>query len=98
MTKETQRQNWMRCSSLMPDEDGKKNDSSANEPSLHRPDLSLSEIHKCPHQGTAAGAGEKSARKIKSAYAVSDALMHSSDDEKSSDNGNRNVDQESPAP
>src|SRR4030095_8762873 len=98
MTKEPQRQNWVRCSSLVPDEDGEQNDSSANERSLHQPDLSLPQIHKCPHQRTAAGAGEKRAGKIESADAVPDALVHSGDDEKSSDNGNRDVDKESPPP
>ena len=58
MMKESQRQNRMRRSSLMPDKDGKQNDSGANERGLHQSDLSLTEIDKCPHQATAAGAGQ----------------------------------------
>src|SRR5438445_8485980 len=98
MMKESQRQNGMRRSSLMPDKDGKQNDSGANERGLHQPDLSLTEIHKRPHQATAAGAGEKRTGKIESTDAMPDALVHSSDDEESSDNCNRHVYQESPAP
>src|SRR5436189_2921232 len=98
MMKESQRQNRMRRSSLMPDKDGKQNDSGANERGLHWPDLSLTEIDKRPHQATAAGAGEKRTGKIESADTLSDALVHSGDDEETSYNGNGHVDQESPAP
>ena len=98
MMKESQRQNGMRRSSLMPDKDGKQNDSGANERGLHQSDLSLTEIDKRPHQATAAGAGEKRTGKIESADAMSDALAHSGDHEETSHNGNRHVDQESPAP
>src|SRR6476659_9462915 len=98
MMKESQRQNRMRRLSLMPDKDAKQNDSSANERGLRQPDLSLTEIDKCPHQATAAGAGEKRTGKIESADAMSDALVHSGDHEEPSHNGNRYVDQESPAP
>ena len=82
----------------MPDKDAKQNDSGANERGLHQPDLSFTEIDKCPHQTAAAGAGEKRTCKIESADAVSDALAHSGDHEETSHNGNRDVDQESPAP
>ena len=82
----------------MPDKGGKQNDSGANERGLHQSDLSLTEIDKCPHQATAAGAGEKRTGKIESADAMSDALAHSDDHEEPSHNGNRHVDQESPAP
>src|SRR3954454_11825635 len=98
MMKEGQRQNGMRCSSLMPDKDGKQNDSGANERGLHWSDLSLTEIHKRPHQATAAGAGEKRTGKNESADAMPNALAHSGDHEEPSHNGNRDVDQESPAP
>src|SRR5438045_6189064 len=98
MMKEIQRQNGMRRSSLMPHKGGKQNDSGANEPGLHQSDLSLTEIDKRPHQATAAGAGEKRTGKIESADAMSDALAHSGDDEETGDDGNRDVDQESPAP
>src|SRR5258707_13935022 len=98
MMKESQRQNGMGRSSLMPDEDGKQNDSGANERSLHQSDLSLTEIDKRPHQATAAGAGEKRTGIIESADAMSGALPHSGDHEEASHNGNRDVDQESPAP
>ena len=98
MTKEIQRQNRMGRSSLMPDEDGEQNDSGANERGLHQSNLSLTEIDKRPHQATAAGAGEKGTGKIESADAMSDALAHSGDDEEPSHDGNRHVDQESPAP
>src|SRR5207248_3653801 len=98
MMKESQRQNRMGRSSLMPDKGGKQNDSGANKRGLHQSDLSLAEIDKRPHQTTAAGAGEKRAGIIESAYAVSDALVHSGDDEETSHNGNWDVDQESPAP
>src|SRR6516162_1165761 len=98
MMKKTQRQNRMGCSSLMPDEDGKQNDSGAHEGSLHQPDLSLTEIHKCPHQATATGAGEKGTGKIESAYAMPNAFVHSGDDEERSHNCNWHVYQESPAP
>src|SRR5438552_19149458 len=98
MMKESQRQNRMGRSSLMPDKGGKQNDSGANERSLHRSNLSLTEIDKRPHQATATGAGEKRTGKIESADAVSDALMHSGDHEETSHHGNREVDQESPAP
>ena len=91
MMKESQRQNGMRCSSLMPDKGGKPNDSGANERSLHQSDLSLTEIDKRPHQATASGAGEKRARKIESADAMSDALAHSGDNEETSYNGNRDM-------
>ena len=98
MMKETQWQNRMGRSSFMPHEDGEQNDSSAHQGSLHRPDLSFTEIHKCPHQATATCAGEKSAGKIESAGAIPDALVHSGDDEESSHNCNRHVYHESPAP
>src|SRR5437588_4825827 len=98
MLKENQWQNGMRRSSFMPHKGGKQNDSGANEPGLHQSDLSLTEIDKRPHQATAAGAGEKRTGKIESADAMSDALTHSGDHEQPSDNGNREVDQESPAP
>src|SRR5205809_1565191 len=98
MMKVSQRQNRMRRSSLMPDKDGKQNDSGANERGLHQSDLSLTEIDKRPHQTTAAGAGEKRTDKIKSADAMSDALAHPGDDEETCHNGNRQVDQESTAP
>src|SRR5436190_19349238 len=98
MMKESQRQNRMRRSSLMPDKGGKQNDSGPNERTLHQSDLSLTEIDKCPHQATAAGAGEKRAGKIESADAMSDALTHSGDHEETSHNGNRDVDQEGPPP
>ena len=96
--KESQRQNRMRCSSLVPDKDGEQNDPGANERGLHYSDLSLTEIDKRPHQATAAGAGEKRTGKIESADAMSGALVHSGDHEETSHNGNRHVDQESPAP
>src|ERR1700736_1290813 len=98
MMKESQRQNAMRRSALMPDKDGKQNDSGGNERGLRQSDLFLTEIDKRPHQATAAGAGEKRTGKIESADAISDALMHSGDYEETSHNGNRHVDQESPAP
>src|SRR5436190_7682946 len=98
MMKESQRQNRMRRSSLMPDKDGKQNDSGANERGLHQSDLSLTEIHKRPHQATAAGASEKRTGKIESTDAMPNALVHSGDDEETSHNGNRHIDQESPAP
>src|SRR5438046_9088521 len=98
MMKESQRQNRMRRSSLMPDKDGKQNDPGANESGLHQSNLSLTEIHKGPHQATAAGAGEKRPGRIESADAMSDALAHSGDHEETSHNGNWDVDQESPAP
>src|SRR4029077_19885584 len=98
MMKESQRHNGMRRSSLMPDKGGKQNDSGANERSLHQSDLSLTEINKRPHKATAAGAGEKRTGKIESTDAMSDALAHSGDHEDPSHNGNRDVDQESPAP
>ena len=82
----------------MPDKSGKQNDSGAHERGLHQSDLSLTEIDKRPHQATAAGAGEKSAGKIESANVMSGALVHSGDHEEASHNGNRHVDQESPAP
>ena len=82
----------------MPDKDAKQNDTGADERGLHQSDLSFTEIDKCPHQTAAAGAGEKGTGKIESAYAVSDALMHSSDDKEASHNGNRHIDQESPTP
>src|SRR5436190_24138568 len=96
--KESQRQNGMRRSSLVPHKRSKQNDSGPNERGLHQSDLSLTEIDKCPHQATAAGAGEKRTGKIESADAMSGALAHSGDHEEPSDNGNRHVDQESPAP
>src|SRR5262245_25563436 len=98
MMKKTQRQNGMRRSSLMPDKDSKQNDTGANERGLHQSDLSLTEIDKCPHQTAAAGAGQKRTGKIESSHTVSDALVHSGDYEEASQNGNRHVDQESPAP
>src|ERR1700756_4543425 len=88
----------MRRSSLMPDKDGKQNDSGANERGLHQSNLFLTEIDKRPHQATAAGASEKRTGKIESADALSDALVHSGDDEERSHNGDWHVDQESPAP
>src|SRR5437762_13210226 len=98
MMKESQRQNRMRRSSLMPDKDGKQNHSGANKRGLHQSNLSLTEIDKRPHQASASGAGEKRTGKIESADAMSDALVHSGDHEETSDDGNRDVDQESPAP
>src|SRR5438034_9270837 len=98
MMKERQWQNGMRRSSLMPDKGGKQNDSGANERGLHQSDLSLTEIDERPHQATAAGTGEERTGKIESADAMSDALMHSGDYEETCHNGNRHVDQESPAP
>src|SRR3954447_4885664 len=98
MMKETQWQNWMRCSPLMPHEKREQNDSGADECGLRQPDFSLTEIDKRPHQATAAGAGEKRTGKIESADAMSDALAHSGDYEEPSHDGNRHVDQESPAP
>src|SRR5215813_10999493 len=98
MMKESQREDGMRRSSLVPDKDAKQNDSGGNKCGLHQSYLSFTEIDKCPHQTAAAGAGEKRTGKIESADAMSDALMHSGDHEEPSDNGNRHVDQESPAP
>src|SRR4051812_22508576 len=98
MMKETQRQNRMRCSPLMPHEKGEQNDSGGNERGLHQPDFSFAEIDKRPHQATAAGTGEKRPGKIESTGGLPNALAHSDDDEETSDNGNRHVDQESPAP
>src|SRR2546429_9889455 len=98
MMKESQRQNRMRRSSLMPDKDAKQNDSGANERSLHQSDWSLTEIDKRPHQATAAGAGEKRTGIIESADAMSDALAHSGDHEEPSYDGDWHVDEESPAP
>src|SRR5205814_996332 len=98
MMKESQRQNGMRRSSLVPDKNGKQNNSGANERGLHQSNLSFTEIDKCAHQATAAGAGEKRTGIIESADAVSDAFTHSSDHEEPSHNGNRDVDQERPAP
>src|SRR3954447_14009983 len=98
MMEKTQRQNRMGRSSLMPDEDGEQNDSSANQRSLHQPDLSLTEIHKRPHQTTAAGAGEKGTGKIESAGALPNAFVHSGDDKESRHDCNRHVYQKSPAP
>src|SRR5262249_61411159 len=96
--KESQRQDWMRRSSLMPDKDAKQTDSGGNKRGLHGPDLSFAQIDESPHQATAAGAGQKGTGKIESADAMSDALVHSGDYEERSDNRNRHVDQESPAP
>src|SRR5580765_4059865 len=98
MMKESQRQDRMRRSSLVPDKDGEQNDPGGNERSLHQSDLSITKIDKRPHQTTAAGAGEKRTGKIEAADALSDALAHSGDHEETSHNGNRHVDQESPAP
>src|SRR5215211_270904 len=98
MMKESQRQNGMRRSSFVPDKGGKENDPGANKRCLHQSDLSFTEIDKRPHQATAAGAGEKRAGIIESADAMSDALAHSGDHEQTSHDGNRHVDQESPAP
>src|SRR3954469_389949 len=98
MMKERQRQNRMGRASLVPHEKREQNNSGANERRLRQPDLSLTEIDERPHQTTASGAGEKRARKIESADAMSDALAHSGDHEESSYNSNRHVDQESPAP
>src|SRR5215831_21181893 len=98
MMKKSQRQNGMRRPSLMPDKDAKQNDSGADERGFHQSDLSLTEIDKCPHQTAAASAGEKRTGKIESADTMSFALVHSGDHEEPGDNGNRHVDQESPAP
>src|SRR5207302_2215175 len=98
MVKESQRQNGMRRSSLMPHKGGKQNDSGANKRSLYQSDLSLTEIDKRPHQATAACAGKKRAGKIESTDAMPNALVHSGDDEEPSHDGNRHGDQESPAP
>src|SRR4051794_11382332 len=98
MMKEGQRQNRMRRTSLVPHEQREQNNSGANERRLRQPDLSLTEIDERPHQTTASRAGEKRPRKIESADAMSDTLAHSGDHEESSHNGNRHVDQESPAP
>src|SRR5438128_336119 len=98
MMKETQRQNRMRCSALMPHENGEQNDSGGDECGLRRPDVSLTKIDKRPHQATTAGAGEKGTGKIELSYALPDALAHSGDYEESRHNSNRHVDQESPAP
>src|SRR5215472_13252641 len=98
MMKKIQRQNRMGRPSLMPDEDGEQNNSGSNENGLHQPNLSLTEIHKRPHQTTAPRAGKKGAGKIESAGAMADALVHSGDDEESSHNCNRHIYQESPAP
>src|SRR5262245_32868446 len=96
--KEIQRQNRMRRSSLMPDENGEQNDSTGNERGLYQSDLSFTEIDESTHQTAAAGAGEKGTGKIESANAMPDALMHSGDDEDCSHNRNRHVDKKSPAP
>src|ERR1700720_2172979 len=98
MTKKIQRQNRMRRSSLMPDEDGEQRDSGSDESGLHQPDLSFTEIDKRPHQATAAGAGKKSAGEIESAGDMADALVHSGDHEEGSRNRNRHIYQKSPAP
>src|SRR3954451_2853390 len=98
MMKETQRQNGMRRSSLMPDEDGEQNHPGADEGGLHQPDLSFTEIHKRPHQATAAGAGEKGTGKIESTGALPNAFVHSGDDKESRHDCNRHVYQKSPAP
>src|SRR5438034_10700569 len=98
MMKESQRQNGMRRSSLMPDKDGKQNDPVANERGLHQSDLSLTEIHKAAHQATAAGGGKKRPGKIESADAMSDALAHSHDHEETGHDGNRHADQAGPPP
>src|SRR5437588_11460441 len=98
MLKENQWQNGMRRSSFMPDKGGKQHDSGANGRSLHQSDLSLTEIDKRPHQATAACAGKTRAGKIESTDAMSNALVHSGGDEEPSHDGNRHVDQESPAP
>src|SRR4030095_15724344 len=98
MMKENQRQDGMRRPPFMPDKDAKQNDTCADERGLHQPDLSFTEIDKCPHQTAAAGAGEKRTGKIESPDTMPDTLVHSGDHEEPSDNGNRNVDQESPAP
>ena len=81
----SQRQNRMRRSSLMPDKQASRMIPTANERCLHQSDLSLAEIDKGPHQTTAAGAGEKRTGKIESADALSDALVHSGDDEETGD-------------
>src|SRR5438874_13121503 len=98
MMKESQRQNRMRRSSFMPDKDGKKNDSGANERGLHQSDLSLTEIDKRPHQTTAAGTGAKRTGQIESADAMPNALVHSGDHEEPSQGGNRHVRPERSAP
>src|SRR5437764_1331429 len=98
MVKETQRQNRMRRPSFMPDKEGEQDDARGDEHSLHQPDLSLTEIHEGPHQATAASAGEKGAGIIESADALPDAFVHSDDDQSRSDERNRHVNQERPAP
>src|SRR5437899_13090616 len=98
MMKESQRQNGMRRSSLMPDKGGKQNDSGANERSLHQSDLSLTEIDKRPHHATAACAGKKRAGKIESTDATPNALGHSGDGDEPNHDGSRHHDQESPPP
>ena len=98
MTKETLRQNRVRGSSLVPDENGEQDDSGANERGLDQPDFSFTEIHKGPHQSAPAGTGEEGAREIKTSDALPDALAHSGDDEESRHDRNRDVDQERPAP
>src|SRR6476646_10300206 len=98
MMKESQGQDRMRRPPFMPDKDAKQNDTCADEHGLHQSDLTFTELAKCPHQTAAAGACEKGTGKIESADTMSDALVHSGDHEEPSDNGNRYVDQESPAP
>src|SRR4026209_552805 len=98
MMKETQRQNRMRRSPLVPNEDGKENDSSSNQCGLHHSNFALTEIHKRPHQRTAARAGQKGTGKIESADAMPKAFVHSGDDETRSHNCNRHVNKKSPAP
>ena len=98
MMKESQRQDRMRRPSFVPDKDAKQNDTGADERGLHQSDLSFTEIDKCPHQTAATGSGEKRTGKIESTDTMSDALVHSGDHEEPGDNGNRHVDQESPAP
>src|SRR5687767_3039777 len=98
MMEETQRQNGVRRSSLVPHEEREEDDAGGNERRLDQPDFSFTEIHKRPHQTAAADAGEESAREIETSDALPDALAHSGDDEESRHDRDRDVDQECPAP
>ncbi len=98
MTKETQRQDRVRRSSFVPDEDGEQNDSCGDERGLHQPDFSFPEIDERPHQRAAAGAGEKRAGKVEPAVALPDALAHSDDDEERRHDRDGHVDEKSPPP
>jgi len=82
----------------MPDENRKEDDSSGDQSGLCQPDVSLTEIHKGPHQATAASPREKSTGKIESASTLPNALAHSDDDEERRNNCNRHVDKERPTP